>query len=82
MDKLAQDAVNRAISYHRKNPEKELSLSTVTEGIILGESKRYKNPSGIPNIHEGHSVEAKDFKFSTTKGLFEKVGLKDGSNYY
>ena len=36
----------------------------------------------IPKDTKRYQKIPKDFKFSTTKGLFEKVGLKDGSNYY
>ncbi|WP_425384372.1 ankyrin repeat domain-containing protein [Wolbachia endosymbiont (group B) of Eupithecia inturbata] len=60
MTKLAEDAVSRVVDYYRKNTEKELCASSITEGIIFGESKRYKQTyTGVPHIKLGHTLESK-----------------------
>lgn len=87
MTKLAEDAVSRVVNYYRKNTEKELCASSITEGIIFGESKRYKQThTVIPHIKLGHSLESKN-SWNTAE-LFDQAGLvtirSDGSadKYY
>ncbi|WP_264337581.1 tetratricopeptide repeat protein [Wolbachia endosymbiont (group B) of Dolichovespula media] len=74
MTKLAEDAVNRVVDYYRKNTEKELCASSITEGIIFGESKRYKQTyTGVPHIKLGHTLESKN-SWNTAE-IFDKAGL-------
>lgn len=74
MTKLAEDAVSRVIDYYRKNTEKEFSAHSITNGIIFGKSKRYKQTSiGSPNIKLGHTLENKN-SWNTAE-LFDKPGL-------
>ncbi|WP_341814031.1 tetratricopeptide repeat protein [Wolbachia endosymbiont (group B) of Dendrolimus pini] len=87
MTKLAEDAVNRVVDYYRKNTEKELCASSITEGIIFGKSKRYKQTyTGVPHIKLGHTLESKN-SWNTAE-LFDQAGLvtikRDGSadKYY
>lgn len=87
MTKLAEDAVGRVVNYYRQNTEKEFCASSITEGIIFGESKKYKQTSaGIPHIKPGHTLESKNLW--NTAELFDKAGLvtikSDGSadKYY
>ncbi|WP_341818056.1 ankyrin repeat domain-containing protein [Wolbachia endosymbiont (group A) of Andrena fulva] len=89
MTKLAEDAVSRVVDYYRKNTEKELCASSITEGIIFGESKRYKQTyTGVPHIKLGHTLESKNSNSWNTAELFDKAGLvtikSDGSadKYY
>ncbi|WP_353281453.1 tetratricopeptide repeat protein [Wolbachia endosymbiont (group B) of Horisme vitalbata] len=89
MTKLAEDAVSRVVDYYRKNTEKELCASSITEGIIFGESKRYKQTyTGVPHIKLGHTLESKNSNSWSTAELFDKAGLvtikSDGSadKYY
>ncbi|WP_367363652.1 tetratricopeptide repeat protein [Wolbachia endosymbiont (group B) of Scrobipalpa ocellatella] len=74
MTKLAEDAVNRVVDYYRKNTEKELCASSITEGIIFGKSKRYKQTyTGVPHIKLGHTLESKN-SWNTAE-IFDKAGL-------
>jgi tetratricopeptide (TPR) repeat protein len=89
MEKLAHDAVNRVINYCRKNTAEGFSTSSVTKGVVFGESKKYKHTStGAPHVEQGHTVEGKDSNSWNTAELFDKAGLvtihKDGTaeKYY
>ncbi|WP_264374742.1 tetratricopeptide repeat protein [Wolbachia endosymbiont (group B) of Carcina quercana] len=89
MTKLAEDAVSRVVDYYRKNTEKEFSTYSITEGIVFGKSKKYKQTStGIPHIKPGHTLESKNSNSWNTAELFDKAGLviikSDGSadKYY
>lgn len=75
MTKLAHDAVSRVVDYYRKNVKEEFSASLITKGVVLGESKRYKNPAAsIPQLHKGHSLCMRDFNL-TTEEFFEELCL-------
>ncbi|MFT4314720.1 MAG: FxSxx-COOH system tetratricopeptide repeat protein [Wolbachia pipientis] len=76
MTKLAEDAVSRVIDYYRKNTEEEFSAHSITDGIIFGKSKRYKQTSiSSPNIKLGHTLENKNSNSWNTAELFDKPGL-------
>ncbi|WP_143688847.1 tetratricopeptide repeat protein [Wolbachia endosymbiont of Laodelphax striatellus] len=87
MTKLAEDAVSRVIDYYRENTEEEFQANSITKGIILGKSKKYKQTfTNFPHIKPGHTLESKN-SWNTAE-LFDKAGLvtikRDGSadKYY
>lgn len=78
MLKLARDAAARVIYFYKKNPEEKFpAASSITKGVILGQSKRYKNTStGIPHIlYKGRTVKDSTGNKLRTGKLFETVSL-------
>jgi len=97
MEKLAKDAVNRAMSYidkcKKENPGLEISIDLITKGVILGKSKgtiiirkfahAVKLDKSVEGLKLGHTIKVSGEEWKTVD-LYETTGIvriNENGNY-
>lgn len=79
IEKLAEDAGARALNYiaEKAEPDQLISIDLITQGVILGKSDKFFDPS-FKNVRiriAGSRIQDRYGKMINTANLYEKTGL-------
>src|SRR5436190_5288218 len=80
LTKLAEDAAGRCLNFiaENKQPNVALSEDLITQGVIIGPSEKFFDPS-IKNIRlrvSGNKIQDRSGNLINTANLYEKTGIR------